>query len=209
MDIHVMGVMGVLVLGIIGMTQPFMLYFAPGFLVKSSRDIDVSIPALWTEKATFILLYFFVAVPILLYLPGKLCFMLLQVLLLPETFNIYTESTTLYLGSTSLSLSSLSDIIPLSVFAFVLFRAPKPSFGKAALFSIISLVVISISMGIAVFIIGVNDGLHGSLNISENSGEDFVKDIVLRYDWFYSIFCGLISALFIVLTARSFKKIQL
>lgn len=202
MDIHVMGVMGVLVLGIIGMTQPFMLYFAPGFLVKSSRDIDVSIPALWTEKATFILLYFFVAVPILLYLPGKLCFILLQLIFLPETFEIYTKgATTLYFGSTSLSLSSLSDMIPLSVFAFVLFRTPKPSFGKAALFSIISLVSVSIIMGIAVFIIGLNNGILGE------SGVDF-EESVLKYDWAYSIFCGLISALFIGLTAHSFKRIQ-
>ncbi len=205
MDINVMGVMGVLVLGVIGMTQPFMLYFAPGFLVKSSRDIDVSIPALWTEKATFILLYFFIAVPILLYMPGKLCFILLQLIFQPETFDIYARGATLYFGSTTLSVSSLSDIIPLTVFAFVLFRAPKPSFGKAALFSIISLVTISIIMGIAVlFIIGINDGFS---HIDKHSST--LEEVLLSYDWIYSILCGLISALFIGLTAYSFKRIQL
>lgn len=204
LNLEVMSLLGIFVVGVIGMIQPFMLYFAPGFLVKSSRNIDVTIPALWTEKATFILLYFFVAVPAMLYLPGKICFILLQLILQTGSFHVSCVGATLNLGATQFSMSSyFTLLIPVSVFAFVFFRTPRPSFGKAALFSIIAYFSYSILIGIAVFIIGMNSGLFGM------SGDNLVATITDRYEWIYTIISALVAGLFIWLTGRTFKNLQL
>lgn len=217
LDLATIGLFSVLVMTVVGFTQPFMLYFAPGFLVRSCRDVDVAIPALSSEKATFIMLYLFVVVPAMLYLPGVICSALTQLIVDPSSFDvawiglISEESSvnapfSLMVGSSSnaISLTSIASFLPLSVFAFVLFRAPKPSFGKSALFSIIALVASSMIMGIVLSISVIRDAVgEGFESVGVGFGD------MNGYMLGYALICGLISVVFMWLTVRSFNKIQL
>lgn len=218
-NVYTIGFFSVLVMAVIGSVQPFMVYFAPGFFVKSCRDVDVAIPALWSEKATFVMLYLFVGVPILVSVPGIICSALTQLIVDPSSFEVLLTHTTdtmtmagsplsLQIGSpvNIISVASIASYLPLSVFAFVLFRAPKPSFGKAALFSIIALVSSSLIAGIVIACYAIPDIINDETITTVSSG---VLSELFNFYTIYLIICGLLSALFMWLTARSFKKIQL
>lgn len=198
--------------GISSLVLSFMFYFSPATFCRPAREVEVSIPALWSEKATFTLLYLFVFIPLILYLPTIVIRLIFDVFQTQETVNISAFGVGFNLGSQWFTVEIFNSLVPLAVCAYVVISRPKASFGRAAAMSIIALVGVGIINTVAVLITAFPELMSISKSDPDQletiiKDSDFTRFNISRY-----IVTGLsavIAVIFIWLTARSYKKIQL
>lgn len=205
-----LGMLSTMAVGLAATAMVFMFYFASATFSRQSRDIDVSLPALWSEKAAFVLLYLYVFIPIALYMP-MISIRMLGEMLTSTDFAVVMDGAYLSVGSQSFGPSSLDSYLPMSVCAFIVLSRPKPSFGRAAGFTILTLVAMGlISIVITLlWVLPLSDAALETLKQTEGVSKlnDTINLTTVQYiETGISVAASLI---FLLLTIRSFKKIQL
>ncbi|MCM1293223.1 MAG: hypothetical protein NC111_05015 [Bacteroides sp.] len=199
-----------LIYGLLWTALKFMFYFSPCIFANSPRDVNTSLPALCSEKATVILSYIFIILPILTFGPAILC-VLIYHFINPAAIPIYTQGCYLFVGFSPISYSSVDALIIPAVFALVMFRDTRTRFGRAAWFSILALVLIQfVSIILAVFWI-VIPNFDAIVSASKMGfGEEFVNTLnLIEIDITATCIYLAIFATLIWMICRNFKKFQI
>lgn len=196
--------------GLAGTACQFMFYLAPIIFIRRSRDIDISLPALWKEKATFVMLYLFVFIPLALYGPMFTINAIGDIISTHELASTILDSG-ITIGTQEISYDSLSLFLPMSVCAYIVFSYPKASMGRAAGFTILSLVAMGLIGFVCytIIIIPITQSNPELLRQAEGFSNVLSEHrfVITRY-----LIAGVTTAftlMFAGLTIRSFKKIQL
>lgn len=206
-----LGLLSTMAIGLSGTVSAFMFYFAPIVFIRRSRDIDVALPALWKEKAAFVVLYLFIFIPVIIYGPTFIIRLISDAITNPELTTDFTFRE-IVIGSQSITIDTLKGFIPMAVCAYFIFSRPKPTFGRAAGFSILSLVVMGlIASGIYVICMwGTATTVIHAINTDTDISIDdtMVLSSLNMARYIEATVCIAVTAIFLWLTIRSFKKIQ-
>lgn len=206
---------------LMSMILSLMFFWAPCVLGNEGRELEVSLPALWNEKAAFILGYFFVAIPIMVYGPYILVKLLLAALFLPETMVLGFEPG-LFVVSISdirVGLSSIDALVAMSTALFVMIYSQRRSFARAAVLSVVAHIGLGLITGIIVLLRLYYTGFDKLAEFAEKNiythGEihDFeqlmallgMKSIIV----IATLTCIAYTALMVTLVIRSIKKFQI
>lgn len=125
-----------------------MVFFGAGIFTTHSRDLDITLPALWSEKAVFLLGTSFIIFPLVIYLPYLLTTTLCYLIFAPSEFSFRFVDYSLSVCGEKFGLDSLSCLIPMSTCAFVVFRSIRSTFAKSVLWTILSLILTGIATSI-------------------------------------------------------------
>ena len=206
---------------LMSMVLALMFFWAPCVLGNEGRELEVSLPALWKEKAAFIIGYFFVAIPILVYGPYISSKLLLAALFLPETMVLGFEPG-LFVVSISdirVGLSSIDALVAMSTALFVMIYSQRRSFARAAVLSVVAHIGLGVITGLIVVIRLYYTGFDKLAEFAEKNiythGEihDFeqlmtllgMKSIIV----IATLICIAYTALMVALVIRSIKKFQI
>lgn len=190
--------------GLLVTAMVFMLYWGPtAFSRKSSRQIEVMLPALASEKATFIILYCMVFLPLLIGVPYNIGEAVMELLLGlggGEMFN--------GLGNLKVwTKEHVQNLIPLVTCMYVVCRCKTSRTSKGILYSILSLVAFSALGAVLATIIFIADI---PLTVSLALGEDI--EYMSTIDKIYmtiNVITVVYVTVMIWLTCRTIKRIQL
>lgn len=200
--------------GLIVTAMTFMFYWSPCVLGNDGRELEVSLPALWSEKAVFLIAYFFVAIPLLVFGPYIIVRSLLIYLFIPGETIIelqrYTFSMTV--AGSNIGLSSVDSLVALSTAFYVMICSRRRSFARAAVLSIVALIGVGIMSGIMIFTRILNVGLEKVASYAESDSNMHELISSLDIDYFMLLTSGVCLAyvvLMVVLSVRSIKRIQI
>lgn len=151
-----------------------MEYGPLAFAIHSSPEMETALPATGKEKATFILGYTFIILPLLLIVPLGLIDVLFYrqfnelLLSIPEIGSIVTESISIK----TIVFSLLQYIVPMSVCLYAVMHYTRKRVVYGIVWTIITNVVLAITGfffgAITAFIEGYNDGRNG-VELSEDA----------------------------------------
>lgn len=206
---------------LMSMILSLMFFWAPCVLGNEGRELEVSLPALWKEKAAFIIGYFFVAIPIMVYGPYISSKLLLAALFLPETMVLGFEPSlfVVSISDISVGLSSIDALVAMSTALLVMICSHRRSFARAAVLSVVAHVGLGLITGIIVLIRLYYTGFDKLAEFAEKNiythGEihDFeqlmallgMKSIII----IATLICIAYTALMVSLVIRSIKKFQI
>lgn len=213
--------------GILSMVLSFMFYFGPiVFTRRSDRAIETMLPATTGEKATFLLLYSFIVIPLLVYLPQ---FLVQRILIwtMPSNdfFMTINDLTSKFIGKT-FGLSVAQSLVPLATCLYVVMRVKSNRAILGMVWAVASLIVTGICSAIygvyfalhseafrtAAFESGYNDATAGlpPKTAQELGGE--IASSMVDYMMPFMITMGILSLIYVIvmayLTARTIKKGQ-
>lgn len=146
----------ILFAGLLGTIQSFMFCWSPCALTRSPRDLEVGLPALESEKATFILLYFLVGIPLLTYLPQWILLWIFGNPLMVMSSNMFGAGE-LSVNFLTIFSSLVESYVPLVTCLFVVLVARKSRVLKGVLWSVVSLVMIGMCSAVFGIVYAVNN----------------------------------------------------
>lgn len=207
-----LGMNGFLV-GLISMAMMLMYYWSPCILSNDGREIEVSLPALWTEKAVFLLGYFLIFIPLILFVPMILVKLVLTAVLQPETALIELDSIgrSISVVGFKLGVNSVEGLVALTTALCVMLCSRKRSFMRAAVLSIVANIGVGLVSGLIIVSWIFSTGF---VQVKEMAESDHLDDIikVLPIDdmlFWTLLLCSVYSLVMIILSVRSIRKIQL
>lgn len=199
--------------GLISMAMMFMYYWSPCILSNDGREIEVALPALWTEKAVFMLGYFLIFIPVILFVPMIIVKLVLTVVFLPETPLIELDSIgrCIVIAGFNLGVNSVEGLVGLTTALCVMLCSRKRSFLRAAVLSIVANIAVGF---VSCFIIVSWIFSAGFVQVKEMAESDHLDDLiqVLPIDdmlFWTLLLSGIYSLVMIILSVRSIRKIQL
>ncbi len=201
--------------GLLTFVLQLMLYIAPiAFTIRSNRAIETMLPAKWQEKATFILLYTFIVIPILVYVPKYLCHTLLSTFitgnsLMLEINKISNEISSFY----TYFINIVQELVPLATCLFVVVWRNSNRALLGSVWAIVSLVVMAIIGGIIGFFMVFRSGVANDILMHPEMAEtpNFairIADSLYPYMLVFGLVCLIYVGLMIYFTARRFKTAQ-
>lgn len=151
-----------------------MEYGPLAFAIHSSPEMETALPATGKEKATFILGYTFIILPLLLIVPLGIIDVLFYrqfnelLLSIPEIGSIVTESISIK----TIVFSLLQYIVPMSVCLYAVMHYSRKRVVYGIVWTITANVILAIAGffcgAITAFIAGYNDGRNG-VELSEDA----------------------------------------
>lgn len=192
---------------IMSLACTLMLWWGSGLFARSSRECDVSLPALWSEKAVFILFYTLIAVPLMVWLPGTLVRFVAE-LVNPTGVGLFVISGgNVFIAGNPLGLSSLQALIPITTCLYVVFRSAKSTFTRAAVWSVLSMVFLGIVMVCVVMWRAVSLGLE---HLNGANGDEVIRLLGLDFMQVVAYTVSVLyAALMIWLTVRAIRNMEL
>lgn len=194
--------------GLLNTAIAFMFIFAPiMFARNSSRELELTLPATYLEKAAFVLLYTLICIPLLSYGPMYLMKWLLLIVFNLSSSANEVEETLKNLMDDSYGLEMFTNAVPLITCLFVVMYCKKSRTGKGILWSILSNVALGmVGLCFGIFMAYTTPGLAGENEIFMNPVfADAFRDVMMV--------TGVISLVYIVvmswLTALIFKERQI
>lgn len=194
--------------------------FAPLVLMyerKRSYQMSLSLPAANSEKAMFLLLYFCVAVPVLLYLPMKLCTLPMT---MDDFLNTIPEMTPelagqirhLVLSPATISLGVATSLAYVLTTLWIMVAARRNVLAKAILIPLgINYglgIVVGMFFGVFAFYIGFKHGYEGSAP-DERAVADFLVNIVINCCYVMIVILVAYAGVAAVMVWRAIAKRQL
>lgn len=198
---------------ILSLTLQFMLYLSPiVFARKQTRPIETLLPALGSEKATFILGYSLIIVPILTFGPELIVYHLLHWIFpgITDLYSIY--HTQFSIDNTVNILGYAQYLVPLTTCLFVIFRRTTNRITMGFVWTFVALIgetiLIAIFSAIA-FIHQLNQKDTIFFNSPENlSSMDLINTMIPAITIFF-IICAIYVVIMNYFTARSICKKQI
>lgn len=202
--------------GILTTALAFLFYWSPIALSRIEQSpLTAMLPCRWSERATFVMLFALIGLPVLVYLPYY-CLHWLGQYMYPDfieeimnqseidglTFNITTDHL----------LSAITTAIPFVVSLYTVYATRKNRTFKSIMFSVISLIAQSIVIGVLVAAsIFSNIDIENPANNNFGPGEishDAIESIYQGINYTIGIL-GAVVVLFLVLTVLRFRNFQI
>lgn len=191
----------------------FLYYWSPIIFNRVEQSqLTLSLPCRWSERATFVMLFSLIGLPILIFAPSYLLSELGKYLYndnyvsLLSNWNIDNNS----IVSDPYKLLNLSmSLFPFSVTLYTMFRARKNRPLKAMLLSLAAMVGETIFIGVVSIIFVMRYMVNNT--VAENSicADAIPADIMSATWWIVGSIVGALAIMFIVLTIRRFKTVQI
>jgi membrane protein len=190
--------------GLLVTAMVFMLYWGPTvFSRKSSRQVEVMLPALASEKATFIILYCMVFLPLLIGVPYNIGEAIMELLLGLGGGEMFNGVGNLKVWT----IEHVQELIPLVTCMYVVFRCKTSRTSKGILYSILSLVALGVIGGLLAFVMVVADIPYTEPQLL---GKDLeLKATIDNINAIIGVIAVVYVAVMIWLTCRTIKRIQL
>lgn len=190
--------------GLLVTAMVFMLYWGPtAFSRKSSRQIEVMLPALASEKATFIILYCMVFLPVLVTVPYYIGEELMELLLGVDSSGLFNGFADLKVWTTE----HVQELVPLVTCMYVVCRCKTSRTSKGILYSILSLVGLGMIGGLLAFMMVVADIPYTE---PQMLGKDLeLKATIDNINTIIGVVTVAYVGVMIWLTCRTIKRIQL
>lgn len=134
--------------GIIGAATLFLMYWCSSALVATDRTVEILLPVKASEKAAFLILYFYVLMPLIVFVPdfiGNAVGALISgdIQLLPRIHGLKIAM----LGN-EIDLLDIDFLVPISTALFVVVRSCRATLSKVILWSILPLLAGGLVIGI-------------------------------------------------------------
>lgn len=190
--------------GLLVTAMVFMLYWGPtAFSRKSSRQIEVMLPARASEKATFIILYCMVFLPLLVGVPFYLGQELMELLLGVDSSEMFNGFASLRVWT----IEQMQELVPLVTCMYVVCRSKTSRTSKGILYSILSLVALGVIGGLLAFMMVVAEIPYTE---PQMLGKDLeLKATIENINTIISVITVVYVGVMIWLTCRTIKRIQL
>lgn len=203
--------------GLMAMILGAMSYFGPLMLSRrSDRVLETMLPASASEKATFIILYCYVAIPAFtIILPFAICQILTYIFGTPDYYHMVIDASGIKDINQHSAIQNLQALVPIATCMYCVVALKKKRYMTVVwcIVSVIALVVIA-TIGALIaainsgFIDGVNDGIYGNPPDSEAFKQSFIDILKSTYYVLTSI-SVIYAALMAWLTARKIKLFQI
>lgn len=196
--------------GTLTLILSFMLYWGPVvFTSHSCRELEVSLPAKRSEKATFILLYTFIAIPLLAYGPYYIGEFLAGNPFLSEVTEKYAQVK----GNFKIAIyiaSIIQMVMPMSVCLFAVMASKTSRVTKGIGFSVLSLIGLSIITGLITVLHMINLPKDQLMALDGESPEAIIDMMGGLTDTFFTVSAigAIVTATMICLTVRAINRIQ-
>ncbi|MDE7411837.1 MAG: hypothetical protein K2M94_07345 [Paramuribaculum sp.] len=196
--------------GALSLALSIMLYLGPiVFARKQTRPIETLIPARSSEKATFILGYSLVFIPIMVYLPQFLMFTLMYHLFPISSDFAELIKTSFEFNKGFYGLSYVQGLVPTITCLFVVYAKRNNRLVMACVWAMVAMIAQTIVSGILGAIIAIRQ-FHNIANPSE-SPEAFTTDFMyhlMPYLVTFFIICAVYVIIMAVFTVRNICKKQ-
>ncbi len=199
------GVSAILLYGLLFFVLTMMYYWSPGvFAHNSCQAIETILPARSSEKATFILLYALIGVSILTWVPQFVCISLLEWIFDVSVDFVSTKKVDVTsIGSGFYWTNIFQYLVPLTTCLFVVMKRTTSRLGRGIVWSIVSLIGLSIGAFVSVIIICI-----GSVS-SESEIMERLPEITESLIINTGVVSLVYSAIMVCLTVRAINKIQI
>lgn len=172
---------GIPFIALLSFIPSFMVYFGSMvFGMHSDRYIETLVPAKWSEKAAFVCVYTIIVIPLLVTVPTQLVYWIVDNFLKEWiSGNHWLELRRIGTGFYANVLwNTVQYLIPASVCLFALICYSSKRILMGAVWSMVSLIGLSIMGGIIGFISAFRLGKANLENMSENNPEEVVGALV-------------------------------
>lgn len=106
-------VWGVMLSSLLGIVFSLMVYFGPMvFAIGSNQILETLVPARWDEKALVVVLFSLVVLPLLVFVPSKLVFLIANYFINDNSANFYMELYSTKMSCTYIVWSYIQSIVP-------------------------------------------------------------------------------------------------
>lgn len=200
--------------GTLGTLLSFLYYWSPIIFNRvESSQITMSLPCRWSERATVVMLFAILGLPLLILGPSSLLTHIGQNLY-PDSIEIGFSEFSAELGDFDSPLyqaliSILMGLLPFSVALYAVLRSRKSRTLKAILLSTAALIsetiILGIVMGIVVFRYAAEHAECRNFVNDDNPPFSFITDVTL----YVAIAMGVLSLLFFAISIRRFKTVQI
>ncbi len=206
--------LGIPFIALLSFIPSFMVYFgAMVFGVHSDRYIETLVPAKWSEKAAFVCIYAIIVIPLLVTIPSQLVYWSADTIFSKWTSgNHWLELRRIGTGLSSNILWNLvQSLIPASVCLYALVCYSSKRILMAAVWSVVSLIGLSIVGGIIGFISAFEFGKSNLEAMADRNPEYVVNALMSEMQpMLIALGCvGLVFLIFMVwLIFRKFRERQ-
>lgn len=205
---------GIPFIALLSFILAFMVYFGSMvFGMHSDRYIETLVPVKWSEKATFVCVYTLIVIPLLVTVPTQLIYWIVDNFLKEWiSGNHWLELRRIGTGFYANALwNTVQYLIPASVCLFALISYSSKRILLAAVWSVVSLIGLSIVGGIVGFISAFKFGKTNIETMAESNPEEVVGALVSEMQpMFVMLGCvGVVFLMFMVwLIFRKFRERQ-
>lgn len=209
--------------GLLSLIITFMLYFGPTiFTRRSDRAMETLLPATYTEKSTFILLYTFIGIPLLAQGPYYLCQYILTLFVPTNDFFMQMTDLSNKVISKTFGLNFMQTLVPLATCLYVVMRVKNNRAILGMVWGIVSTVGISIIGAIYGVILafrtdmfkGIADGIKADTATYQSGHElgeqiaEQMTDYMLPFLYVMGAMCLVYVVIMAWLTVRTIRKGQ-
>lgn len=205
--------------GLLSTILSFVYYWSPiVFSNVESSQLTLSLPCRWQERATFVMLFALVAMPLLILVPSYLlnelgCYLYTDnYVSMLARWNVNTDTSFLP-DFIDILLKLSMSLLPFSVALYVIHRARKSRVLKAIAFSVVALITQTIVYGTFMGLLVVKEVMKNP-EAFQAGGNIPVEEMLPMESISNASICtiaiiGTLAITFIILTIRRFKTVQI
>ncbi len=198
---------------VLALALQFMLYLSPiVFARKQTRPIETLLPALGSEKVTFILGYTLIIVPILTFGPEIIIYHLLH-WIFPGISDIESIYRTQFSTNNTVSVLGYAQyLVPLITCLYVVFRRSTNRIVLSCVWTVVALIGESLLLGIMSAVVVIRQIRHQDItffNSPENIPSMDFFNALMPLITIFLVICLLYVVLMSIFTARAICKKQI
>lgn len=187
-----------------------MFWWASGKFAGPNRQCETMLPALWSEKALFVVVYSLAIVPLLLFVPQMIvdyAASLIDGCPLP-LFEVGDNN--IVIAGKEIGLNSFDVYFSVTTCMYFACRSAKSTFVKSAVWSLVATIAWGLVIGIIFIVVLASEAYANVESLSGLSGSEVIDRLGIgnSIESFYWLSVAY-SVLMVFLTVRSFKKIQM
>lgn len=191
----------------------FTYYWSPVIFNRiESSQLTMTLPCRWSERATFVMIFALLGLPLLVMGPSTALSELGRYLYADNYTSLLTRwgatDTSIMPVFTTILLGLAMYMLPFTVALFTMFRARKSKVLKAMLFSIAALIAQIFAFGIITGVVFARHAATTRITPGSLSPDDIPVNLISNCITFMACVIGALSVMFIVLTIRRFKTTQ-
>ena len=201
--------------GTLSSVLSFLYYWSPIIFNRiESSQLTTTLPCRWTERATFVIIFALLGLPLLVFGPSYVLSELGQYLYFDNYISLIhawepmetpVQTDLDFLG---ILLKVSMSLLPFSVALYVVYRARKSRILKAIMLSVAALIGQSITIGVLIGVLLARD-IQSGVARGAVPVEPVPTDMIWKVSLIVGCILGALALMFIVLTIRRFKTTQL
>ncbi|PWL62912.1 MAG: hypothetical protein DBY35_02170 [Bacteroidales bacterium] len=176
---------GVIIIGamVSNILNLMLVFGALIFASRSGMEIDTALPVDWRQKATFILLYTFIAVPLLIAVPMGVCYLCTKQWMVVNPFiSGLTPLVDMFMTQGFIWLSVVTTLLPMAVCLYCVMAIKHNRIILSVVWTIVVVMVESFIGGIIGGLTAFRQGFEDGFNGVERQSDELPGMVVTQID---------------------------